>query len=198
MKTFSCRIGRISTAFLTINVAAVLIAHAEDQPKEKPDQSPPARRQLNRPEGGRGFPGAMGPLAAGFERIFNILTEEQRASLREAMQSQRDKMREEEEKLRDARREIFEAALVEKFDEQTVRQKATAAAKLEADMMVLRAKAFSKMHPPLSAEQLEKLKSSVPSGSETQPDRPRRRPEISRDDNGLPPKDRVPGEPKSK
>jgi len=93
-----------------------------------------------------------------------VLTEEQKTSFREAIQSQREKVREIEEKLRDARKELLEAGLKEKFDEEAVRQKAMAAAKLEAEMMVIRAKAFSQMRPPLSTEQIEKLRTMLTFG----------------------------------
>jgi len=176
-----------------------LIAAAEPKTDEKTETAP--RRQLNRERpDGQGFPGGPGRFAPGFERFFSILTEEQRASLREAMQAQREKMRAVEEKLRDARKEIFEAGLKEKFDEEAIREKATAAAKLDAELTVLRAKAFSQMRPALSAEQIEKLKKLPAPGSEGQGqnERPRRRPDVQRDENGLPPKDRAPAEPKTK
>lgn len=197
MKLFRNYTEKTARAAIIISLSTALTSIAQTRSDEKPDTSSPARRQFNRPEGARGFPGAIAPFAAGFERIYNVLTEEQRASLRDAMQSQREKLRDAEEKLRDARRQIFEAALLDKFDEAAVRDKATAAAKLEAEMMVVRAKAFSQMRPPLSAEQLEKLKNLSSTGSEIQTDRARRRPEVPRDENGLPPKDRVPAEPKS-
>ena len=179
-------------AFITFT-GVIIVTAADNKTDENAD--PAARRQSNRQrvEGQNSFAGP-GRFAPGFERLFSILTEEQRASLREAMQSQREKMREAEEKLRDARREIFELGLKEKFDEEAVREKALAAAKLDAEVTVLRAKAFSQMRPALSAEQIEKLKNLPPPGSETQgqSQRPRRRPEVQRDENGLPPKDRVP------
>ena len=129
------------------------------------------------------------------ERLFGLLTDEQRASLRRAMEAQREKMRGLEEKLRDARKELFEAGLKEKFDEEAVRQKAMVAAKLDAELAVLRAKAFSQMRPPLSAEQLEKLKNQASLGPvQRQGERQRQRPEVQRDEHGLPPKDRVPAE----
>ena len=171
---------------------AILTVGAQSNTDEKSPSSP--RRQFNRTDASGAFPGRFTP---GLDRVLNVLTDEQRASFREAIQSQREKVREIEEKIRDARKEIFEAGLKEKFDEEAVRQKAMAAAKLEAEMMVLRAKAFSQMRPPLSAEQMEKLKNLPSPGIETQSERPRRRPEVSRDENGLPPKDRVPAEPKS-
>ena len=109
--------------------------------------------------------------------------------MRQAMEAQREKVRGLEEKLRDARKEIFEAGLKEKFDEEAVREKALAMAKLDAEMTVLRAKAFSKVHPPLSPEQVEKLKNAPAFGSgEIRGESPRRRPDRQRDEHGLPPK----------
>ena len=200
MKNPNCT-PRLAAALLSaVLLGTAFVAAAQPNSDEKPESSP--RRQLNRerPDGQGVVPGGPGRFAPGFERLFSILTEEQRASLREAMQAQREKMRGVEEKLRDARKELFELGLKEKFDEEAVREKATAAAKLDAEMTVLRAKAFSQMRPTLSAEQIEKLKNLPPPGSEGQgqSERPRRRPEVQRDENGLPPKDRVPVEPKAK
>jgi Spy/CpxP family protein refolding chaperone len=146
------------------------------------DKGPSAqRRQL------AGAPGAP-RFIPGFDRLQSILTEEQRASLREAMQGQREKLRELEEKIRDARRELLTAGLTDKFDEDAVRQKAMAAAKLDAELTVVRAKAFSQMRPVLSSEQLEKLKAAPAFGNreEEQPAAPRRRADIPRDEHGLP------------
>jgi Spy/CpxP family protein refolding chaperone len=194
MKYPNQSINCIAAILFTTILGTVLTSTAQPNPDEKPQTSP--RRQFNRPDGKGNFAGGAARFTPGFERIFSILTEEQRTSLRDAMQAQRDKVRETEEKLRDARKEIFEAGLKEKFDEDAVRQKAMAAAKLEAEMMVVRAKAFSQIKPPLSAEQIEKLRNLAPPGAEAQSERPRRRPEVQRDENGLPPKDRIPAAPK--
>jgi Spy/CpxP family protein refolding chaperone len=121
-----------------------------------------------------------------------VLTEDQRASLRIAMEQQREKVRELDEKLRGARKEVFEAGLRAKFDEAAVREKAMAAAKLEADMTVLRAKAFSQMRPELSAQQMEQLANSAPAGGENSGAQERRRPDRKRDENGLPLKEPLP------
>jgi hypothetical protein len=91
------------------------------------------------------------------------LTEEQRLSFREALEAQRDQTRALDEKLRAARKEVVAAGLTEKFNEDAVRQKALEVGKLEAEQSVLRAKALSKVKPPLSAEQIERLKNLPPS-----------------------------------
>jgi Spy/CpxP family protein refolding chaperone len=137
----------------------------------------------------RRFAGPVGPNrpGTGFERLMAVLTDEQRRSLREAMEAQREKMRPLEEKLQAARREVFELGLAKNFDEETVRNKAMAAAKLDAELTVLRTKALSEMRPPLSIEQLARLRGGPDETGEIRGERPRV-PEQQRDENGLPPK----------
>lgn len=105
-------------------------------------------------------PGAGGqrPFLAGLGPLDNVLTDEQRASFRQAMESQREKMRDAEVKLREARIKMFEASLDGKFDEAAARKQALAVAALEADLSVIRARALSQLQPPLSPEQIEKVK----------------------------------------
>ena len=66
-------------------------------------------------------------------------------------------MREIKEKMRVSRKELLKVSLDYKFDEEAVRAKAMAVAKLEADLTVLRAKALSQVQPPLSDEQIEQI-----------------------------------------
>jgi len=108
------------------------------------------------------------------------------------MDDHRDKVRGLEEKLRDVRKGLFEAGLTQKFDEAAVRDKAMEAAKLDAEMTVLRVKAFSEMRPPLSAEQMEKLKNLASAGGENRAEPERSRPDVKRDENGLPLKKQPP------
>ncbi|HWX21377.1 MAG TPA: Spy/CpxP family protein refolding chaperone [Candidatus Binatia bacterium] len=183
------------TDALWIIVLAVLLGMGFATAAEPDGNSRPQRPPL--PPGERGerpFPGAgLGQFAPGLGRLLGVLTDEQRASLREAMENQRADTRTLEEKLRGSRQEVFAAALVEKFDEAVVRQKALALARFEAEMTVLRAKALSQMRPPLSPEQLEKIKQpGLPNTGDAQPQPRRRRPELPRDENGLPPKDSPP------
>jgi Spy/CpxP family protein refolding chaperone len=137
--------------------------------------------------GERPMGGMAGRFMPGVERLQAVLTEEQRGSLREAMEGRRGKVRELEEKLRAVRKEIFEAGLAGTFDEAAVSQKASVAAKLDADITVLRAKAFSQMRPRLTAEQIEKLKNLPMMGpGEIPRDRPGKAPSGPRDENDLP------------
>jgi Spy/CpxP family protein refolding chaperone len=134
-------------------------------------------------------PGAYGPrVGGGFERVFGILTEEQRSSFRQAMEGQREAMRDLEQKSAEARRELMEAALVDKFDEGKVREKLDALMKTDADLTMIRIKALSKMEPALTAEQFQKLRSAAQPQGAGAPEPRRRRPDVERDENGLPPK----------
>jgi len=105
-------------------------------------------------------------------------------------------MRELEEKLRDSRRALYQTGLLDKFDEEMVRQKAKVVAELDAEITVLRLKMLSQVKPPLSAEQLQKLSAPAPGGQSQDESPRRRRSDFQRDEHGLPPRDRVPSEPK--
>lgn len=179
-----------ATAVLAISCLPAFTQPGPDDPPKRPQ--PPLDARRDRFPGGslQGWqPGRYAPL------LERVLTEEQRDSLREAMESQRDKMRDLEENLRAARKEMFQAGLAQKFDEDALRQKALEAGRLDAELTVLRAKALSKMKPPLSAEQIEKLKTPPPfEGGEPRPEfrrdeRPRgdRPPRGPRDEHDLPP-----------
>lgn len=126
-------------------------AQAQPDPDRPNRPRPPAgeRQREDRP-GPRAQPGAGAPM----ERV---LTEDQRESMRSIMASQRETMRELQEKIRTARQELMKASFAEHFNEDLVRNKAMAVARLETDMTVLRAKAMSQVQPPLSDEQIEQI-----------------------------------------
>ncbi|MBI3853422.1 MAG: Spy/CpxP family protein refolding chaperone [Verrucomicrobia bacterium] len=96
------------------------------------------------------------------------LSEEQRTAIREAMEASRKDAAPLEEKMRAARKDLQEAIHAEKIDEQVIRAKAADVGKLEGDLAVIRAKAFAKIRPSLSREQIARMK-NMPSGF----DRPR-------------------------
>jgi|SRR5579862_7174631 len=132
------------------------------------------------------FAGGYGlRVGGGFERLFGLLTEDQRASFRRAMEGQRDKMRDLEQKSAEARRQLVEAALVDKFDETAVRKKLDALMSIDANVTMLRIKAFAKLDPPLTAEQLEKLRDAA-GGEAPEGETRKKRPDVPRDENGLP------------
>ena len=87
-----------------------------------------------------------------------VLDEEQRAEFREAMDSQRDKLRELDGKNMKLRRQLDEALIAKELDEKEVRRLSLALAEIEADRTVMRARAFAKVRPSLTEEQLERLK----------------------------------------
>jgi len=88
---------------------------------------------------------------------FAMLDEQQRTLLREALQKEQDALRALEEKLRAAQKELMQAVLAEKYDEAVVRQKAEAAARIEVEMTLLRARALATVAPTLKTEQKETL-----------------------------------------
>ena len=90
--------------------------------------------------------------------VESILDQEQRMKFGEEMQGQRDKMRELNEKSIRLRRELDEALFGEKLDEGIVRKKTTELSELEAERSLIRARAFAKVRPTLTEEQLERLK----------------------------------------
>lgn len=150
----------LSPATLLVIAAAVALQispHAQAQPEpDRPNRpNPPAgearRGQPNGQPGFRGGPGQGLPL------MEQVLTEDQRDSLRQTMEAQREKMHDLQEKIRDARKALMKAALAEEFKDDVVKAKALEVAKLEAEVSVLRLKAFAEVHPALSPEQLEKI-----------------------------------------
>jgi Spy/CpxP family protein refolding chaperone len=187
MRLFQRRILKVVVIVVGSVLGLAWPAGAQPKPETEGANAGAVSGQRFRP--GNRPPGGDLGFAPGLERIFRVLTEEQRASLKEAMDAERERLRELAEKTREARKALFESGL-EKFDETSVREKAMTAARLEAEMTVIRVKAFSKMRPPLSAEQLQKLSNlPAPEGGEPQPGA-RRRPDVPRDEHGLPLKDR--------
>lgn len=177
----------------TFALAAAVLLHSHPvalaQPHpEAPNRRPPPAgfdRRGDRPQ--PGFqPGLTLPL------LERVLTEEQRESLHAAMASQRDQMRDLEGKIRAARQALMKASLAEDFDEAAVRAKALEVGKLDAELAVLRAKALSKLQPPLSDEQIERISNPPPPREmDGSPDGPRRPipPRVPRDrfDRPVPP-----------
>ena len=142
-------------------------------------------------------PGIMQGPNGGFAlgALFSVMTEPQRASYEAAINNERGQMAGLQAQLRAAGQDFLAASLDQKFDENVLRQKALAASRFEAELAVLRAKAMSKIQPPLTPEQIEKIK-GAPAGQV----QPFRRPPLERalqrpstgstnqDANGLPPK----------
>lgn len=111
-------------------------------------------REQNPPMGG----GAAGGLG----RVAMVLTPEQRTSLRDASEEDRDRVRQLNEQLRNARRAVAEASFAKEFNEDTLRAKLEAAAKIESELAIIRARSLASIEPPLSDEQIEQLKNPPP------------------------------------
>jgi Spy/CpxP family protein refolding chaperone len=134
-----------------------------------PEERQARMRELREQYGGPGRPqpgmmaGRMGGGAAGgLERVGAVLTPEQRESIRGLLAENREKAAGIETKLRDARAAVLETALEKNFNEDALRQKLEAVSKLEVELTLLRAKAFAQIEPPLSAEQIERIKNPPP------------------------------------
>jgi Spy/CpxP family protein refolding chaperone len=100
--------------------------------------------------GGRNF-GGFGGLN---------LDQKQNELLREAMQAESDDLRKLNDKLQVAQKELTQAVIAEKYDEKSVREKAEAVAKIQAEITILRAKAFAAIAPTLKPEQREQIENS--------------------------------------
>jgi len=107
-------------------------------------------------------PQPLAAVARFFPALNRVLTDDQRQSLRAALEPQRDKISPLEEKMRESRRAMLDAAAGGKFDEDLVRQSAQASAGAEAELTVIYARALSQMRPPLTAQQLQELKDFQP------------------------------------
>jgi Spy/CpxP family protein refolding chaperone len=117
------------------------------------------RAQGQRPAGAQQAQGVAGYALGG---PIGVLTDQQRASYEAAMQRQRGKIQELQAQLRIARQDYVAASVDQKFDENAMRQKALAAYRPEVEMAVIRAKALSEVQPPLTPEQIEKIKTGQP------------------------------------
>ena len=155
---------------------------SELRSQQFPNPVRPQIGQVNRPGPGDGI-----------ERVFAVLTPEQRESMRKLLADSREGIHALEEQLRTARQDAFTATLGTNYDETVVRQKLEAAAQIEVQLNLIRARAVSKLQPPLSAEQIEQLKSPAEPrhlirGPQSPAKTPAPRPPAGlRDENDLPP-----------
>jgi Spy/CpxP family protein refolding chaperone len=185
---------RVTLAF-ALMFAVTPLTHAQPNP-DRPDAPPgEGRRMQPRQQQGQFQPGGPGGMRGGqgLPMMEQVLTEDQRDSMRQAMEAQREKMRGLQEKIRDARKALMTAALAEDFKETVVQAKALEVAKLEAEVTMLRLKALAEVQPALSKEQLEKLLNPPapgmgPGGDGQRPNRRANRPPRDGDEMPQPPK----------
>lgn len=129
-------------------------AQERQERRESRPQSPNQNRPPNDgPRGERSFGPPQGAML--FERVLN---DEQREQLREAMQSNREKMGEIGERQQKLRAEMEDAMFAEKLDEEGVRKRALELAEMDAQRQIFQARAFQKVRPSLSPEQLAQIR----------------------------------------
>jgi len=137
--------------------SASVVAAADPPTPGAPPAAPGQPAPGTQPPSGR--PERAPRIASGAGGLM-VLDEQQREKFREASQKNSEELRNLDQQLRAAQKELVHAALAEKYDEKAVREKADAIGKLQADLLVLRAKAFSAVAPTLKPEQREQLESS--------------------------------------
>ena len=121
--------------------------------------APAPRHERPRGPGGPGGPGGFG--RGGFGGPLGMLrqldlTDDQRAQVRQVMDSHRDELRAVGERVMAAHRAQRDVVTSAQFDEQAVRAKAAELATAEADAAVLRAKVHSEVFAVLTPEQQAK------------------------------------------
>jgi Spy/CpxP family protein refolding chaperone len=97
-----------------------------------------------------------------FPTLGRLLTDDQRQSLRDLMQSRRDQLQPLEKEMRTSRQALLSQITSGPFDENLVRQYAEQSARAESELTVIFAKALSQMQPPLSAQQIRQLRNFQP------------------------------------
>jgi Spy/CpxP family protein refolding chaperone len=167
-----------------IALAAPFALNAQEA--NAPAQRPPQKGIQSTPPGGIAGFALGGPVG--------VLTDQQRASYLAAMKSEHARLAELQAKVLAARQDMLVASVSGKFDETVIREKAMAAARIEAEMAVIRAKVFSQVQPPLTPEQVERIKAGQPGrvhpmGKQFErPAQPAPSAGTNQDANGLPPK----------
>jgi len=189
-----------------------MLATAQDRDtKPRPRPGGDSRPQSQaRPQGGQ-------PRGDYFlMRFREVLTDEQGESLREKAGESREAMAELGKKLFEKRRGMIGLILAQPVDKKAIRTAVKEMSKLEGDIAIMRAAMIAAIKPPLSEEQIAKLKQpprrpqgrpqARPQQGRPSPDRPQRPPAerksldelIKRGESGggdRSPRDRVPQRP---
>lgn len=146
-----------AVAVVVASFCAVQSLLAVDPPGKTPE--PPSRPTGDVPRGGgdqnnmRGMIALLGPYAV----VMRDVSEDQRASFRDAMESVGEDARDIFEKMRAARKSMEEAVFAEKTDEAAIKKYAAEVGELEGQLAVIRAKVGAKLRPMLTSEQLAKV-----------------------------------------
>jgi Spy/CpxP family protein refolding chaperone len=160
-------IARSAFALVATTLAGAFIVTAADPPPAPGTADQPGGNRGGRgnfqgggPQGGGrgGGPTARVGFGGGISGLG--LDDKQLELYREASEVNRDALSKLDEKLRAAQKELLQAAIAEKFDEKIVGEKAETVAKIQTEMTLLRAKAFSAVAPTLKPEQHDQIESS--------------------------------------
>jgi len=145
-----------SCLIIGLSFASSLASRADDTntpTPPKPVFSAPVGPGTNMPMRVQPMPPRVPPNSP-----MSALSEEQRASFQKNLADARPKLMELNSKLTDARQEINDAMFSLKADENLIHQKVMAEAEIEAQMALVRAKAFSGIEPPLTTDEVDKFK----------------------------------------
>jgi len=142
--------GSILAALLALGMGSSVLNAADAPAAATPDAGGGGRG--GRGGGGRGNFQGRGTVLA--------LDDQQRQLFREALDKDRETLAKLNDKLQAAQNELLRATLAENFDEKVVAQKADAVGKIEAEIMVIQARAFSAVAPTLKPEQRQELENS--------------------------------------
>ena len=145
-------------ALVTAATSAQAAVATQDQPRQDqraprgrgPEMRGPRRGAMGGPMGG---PMGIGP---GFRRL--DLTDDQKAQLKQIVESHRDEFRAAGEKVRAAREGMRTLMDSDTIDENAIRAKSQEIAAAEAEVMILNARVRQQSMQMLTAEQLAKLK----------------------------------------
>ena len=178
-----------ATRFIPCLILCILFAASASL---KAQQTNAPARPIAHSQGANGGQGVAGFAIGG---PVGVLNDQQRASYESIMNGQRGRLAELQSRLRAARQDLVATSVDQKFDENVIRQKALMVARIDAEMMVLRVRVFSQVQPPLTPEQIEKIKAGEPGAihpvGQSQLERaPHRQTPAgtNANDNGLPPK----------
>ena len=135
-----------------------------------------------------------GPAEGLFPMLGRVLSEDQRHSLRQIMESQRSQIEPLQQKIQASRHALLQQITSGKFDESAVRQYARQSAGAQAELTLIFAKALSQLQPPLSPRQIEQLQNFQPArfrqfpgdGGSAPESRFKLPPPLPRDTNDLP------------
>jgi Spy/CpxP family protein refolding chaperone len=159
--TFYKATRRASLCALSFCATALALTLANAQTPEPAPARPATQAPVQ--DGGRGQRGGnnnnniqRGNFGGGLN-----FDEKQRELLQEARQVNNDELRKLNEKLAEAQKEFVKAVVAEKYDEPTVKAKADAVGKIQAEIMALNGKAFATVSPTLKPEQRESLEGNA-------------------------------------